>query len=811
MIWIASFPRSGNTFLRNILFEVYGLESSTYHLDPNHIKDDHYDDFPFVKTHLLPNQLPKQNDSIQSIYIIRDGRDVMCSIAHHKKDIIQPGTDFLSNMKEAIIAEKGSYFGGWSVNVLQWVEKADIVIRYEDLVQNTRETFERIEKIFKLPKANWDRLPSFKEMKSRVNQYGSSISSDKPLEEKLSLSKRNFRKGKIGSWKEEMPEDLLDLFWHYHGDIMEMLGYNFDGSITAPHQELCFHAYQKLGYKVNRKKKKYVLIEADKLVSKDNDGIHRYLVGLLKAFWPISKNPKSNWLIYLYIKGKKIPLNSCHKLLFSDFNRKELGFEEHCDNKSSKLNENAGEDVLSINKKTRIIDVQAEENKPDFDKKLKIDSSKKAEKLSHKEGSANHSNVNLGQDSTNKSSVNESFYEQRSIPELDKPDSNENAIIDEIIQPTAFEKLEQIILNAIPIGFKNFLYKHNILILHRIYDFFRPLNQFIINAASSLKKLMVKGVDYNVNLRNTIRKRIHIYIEENRKFDIIHLPIMQHYKPFITENSRFLVTIHDFTHLYFAQYHTPINIENAEAGIEFIKQKKANAIAVSKSTYNDTLKEEIVPESDLYLVYEAAEKDKFTYAVNYHDNLRVLKKYHINENCPYLLCLSTLEPRKNILNTIKAFSMLISKYPEFKLNLVIAGKKGWMIDELKDIIEKVEERIIFTGFIDDMDLSAIYTQALALCYFSYYEGFGLPVLESLKCRTPVLYGNNSSLPEIVGKAGLGADPNNIDDMMDKMHKIFTDNDLRHQLEYMAIKESNRFNWYQVAKNTLNVYETILEK
>jgi len=743
MIWIASFPRSGNTFLRNILFEVYGLESSTYHIDPNHFKDEHFQTYPFVKTHLLPNQLPFKEKNIASIYLIRDGRDVMCSLAHHKKDIISPGTDFISNLQEAIIAEKGSYFGGYSENVNQWIEKADIIIRYEDLVKNPRLTVEKINDIYPLPKAKWENMPSFDQMKNRVNQYGSGIQYGIKNKQKLDLSRKNFRKGKIGNWKEEMPEEFQELFWSFHGETMQKLGYSRNGNIELPDSELNHELLLKLGHKLKiPAKKKSVLIESNKLISTDNDGIKRYQVGLLKAMWPMAKNPYSNWDVSLLINGNILALKSCGHLIFSDFNRKAIS--------SIKSN-------LKANKKT----IQ---------------------------------NLSINANSQKKS--------------ITKQDDSSTVIYGakekSIFKKTRFERFEQTILNAIPAKFKDFLYKNNIWVLHRIYDAFRPINQFFID---KLPKAFSNLISYAVNfIKSGLKKP---QFKKKQKFDLIHLPIKQHYKEIRQKSKNYVVTLHDLTHKYYSRFHTPINVENAKKGIDFIRKKKAGIIAVSKSTCLDAEKELGSEGLKLFHIYESADPAKFYYSINHSDNIKTLEKYHIDTDKPYLLCLSTIEPRKNLVNTIRAFQLLLSNHPDYSLNLVIVGKKGWMWEDVFKEYELSDSRVIFTGFVDDRDLAAIYTEALALCYVSYYEGFGLPALEAMKCKTPVIYGNNSSLPEVVALGGLPANPEDVNDIAAQMNKIFTDHELREKLRLEALKQSNSFSWYQTALKTLKAYEAII--
>lgn len=123
MIWLASFPRSGNTFFRNILYEVYGIASSEFHKEANKKVKPDFATYPVVKTHLLPSQLPKKLQNARSVYLIRDGRDALVSIAHHRRDIVVPGSNYNQNLLAAIMAIRGSFFGGWSGNVKKMVGK----------------------------------------------------------------------------------------------------------------------------------------------------------------------------------------------------------------------------------------------------------------------------------------------------------------------------------------------------------------------------------------------------------------------------------------------------------------------------------------------------------------------------------------------------------------------------------------------------------------------------------------------------------------------------------------------------------------
>jgi len=223
MIWLASYPRSGNTFFRNILFEVYGIPSSVYHSGKKKQLDPKYASFPIVKTHLLPQQLPVENQSMKSIYLIRDGRDSVVSLAHHRKDIKKINSNYNKNLMETIFGIGGSFPGGWSRHVREWENKSDIIIRYEDLIENPIKQVERLRSIMTLPKPQLDKLPTFHSQKKGTSNY----SSEKNVSEikKTDLSNKFFRRGVTGSYKDEMPRVIQLLFWLKHQKQMNKFNY----------------------------------------------------------------------------------------------------------------------------------------------------------------------------------------------------------------------------------------------------------------------------------------------------------------------------------------------------------------------------------------------------------------------------------------------------------------------------------------------------------------------------------------------------------------------------------------------------------
>lgn len=227
--WLSSFPRSGNTFFRNILFHVYGIESLESELIYN---NDFASKVTFIKTHDLPFLLKTYSKNDVVIYLVRDGRDSICSLANHRKNLIAVDSDLDKNYEEATKAENGAFFGGWDLNCKFWLKQNPIVIRFEDLIVNPQLEFSKIERVVGLPKANWENIPTFEMQQNAEARFGNFLTDPTKMS-----SKKFFRKGAIGAWKEELTIDLQKLFWLKSQETMEALGYSIDGSIHSIDQE----------------------------------------------------------------------------------------------------------------------------------------------------------------------------------------------------------------------------------------------------------------------------------------------------------------------------------------------------------------------------------------------------------------------------------------------------------------------------------------------------------------------------------------------------------------------------------------------
>jgi len=188
---------------------------------------------------------------------------------------------------------------------------------------------------------------------------------------------------------------------------------------------------------------------------------------------------------------------------------------------------------------------------------------------------------------------------------------------------------------------------------------------------------------------------------------------------------------------------------------------------------------------------------------------RVRNKYGINGK--YILTVGSIQPRKNIPRLIRAYSMLCSERNLEPLpKLVVVGKRGWLYEDTLATAESstVRDRIILTGYVDDKDLPALYSAASCFVYPSYFEGFGIPPLEAMRCGTPTITGDRTCFPEIIGDAGLMVDP--FDEQAIKLGivRVLTEQTLRDELIEKGLKRANSYDWLKTARQTLDVYESV---
>lgn len=205
------------------------------------------------------------------------------------------------------------------------------------------------------------------------------------------------------------------------------------------------------------------------------------------------------------------------------------------------------------------------------------------------------------------------------------------------------------------------------------------------------------------------------------------------------------------------------------------------------------------------MVYEAADA-QFRPIEDTDTVATVVHRYGLMPN-NYVLTVGTLEPRKNQIRLVEAFHLMRQRGAAPNLKLVLAGRKGWLYEDLFRRVEELglTKDVIFTGIVPDKDLPALMNGALMFVYPSLYEGFGLPVLEAMACGVPVITSNRSSLPEVVGDAGLLVDPENESALAEALIVILSNQARRQKMSRRGISQAARFSWEEAARQTLKVY------
>jgi alpha-1,3-rhamnosyl/mannosyltransferase len=178
----------------------------------------------------------------------------------------------------------------------------------------------------------------------------------------------------------------------------------------------------------------------------------------------------------------------------------------------------------------------------------------------------------------------------------------------------------------------------------------------------------------------------------------------------------------------------------------------------------------------------------------------------------YVLFLGNLEPRKNLVTLLAAYRSLPRNLRE-RFPFVIAGASGWHTNELKKAMRlfQRDEKPIFTGYIPQSLLPSLYRGASLFVYPSLYEGFGLPVLEAMASGVPVITSDSTSLPEVVGDAGVLVNPNDVDRLKGAMMELLEDEKARRELAEKGIARAKLFSWEKCARETIKVYEKVLSK
>jgi len=269
-----------------------------------------------------------------------------------------------------------------------------------------------------------------------------------------------------------------------------------------------------------------------------------------------------------------------------------------------------------------------------------------------------------------------------------------------------------------------------------------------------------------------------------------------------------VVSIHDLSFEHLPQTFSRRSRTQLRLTVRHSARRAAKILTLSEHTRRDVIETYAVAPEKVSAIPLAAPAH-FCRVTQDKELQRVRHTYGIDGD--YVLSVGSIQPRKNLVRLIKAYAALRGARAGNRCpKLVIVGRCAWLYDETLRALEQtgVKDSVVLTGYVPEPDLPALYSGALCFIYPSYFEGFGLPPLEAMKCGAPVIVGNATSLPEVVGDAALKVDPFDVSAIARAMDQLINNSELRAELTVKGLARAKMFDWKATAQRTLAVYEQV---
>lgn len=317
------------------------------------------------------------------------------------------------------------------------------------------------------------------------------------------------------------------------------------------------------------------------------------------------------------------------------------------------------------------------------------------------------------------------------------------------------------------------------------------------------------GLDVRLSPFSTVSPAVRVFWEQlflparllSDGIDLVHGPA---YALPLLGPARSVVTVHDLSFFMYPQTFNRPNRLYLQLMTRLSVQRADAVIAVSQHTRQDVIRLLNAPVDRVHTVPNGIDPEFHPLPEDKKQDFR--EQRQLPER--FILCISTIEPRKNLTTLIRAYATLNG----VECSLIIGGGRGWRYESVFALVEelRLKDRVLFPGFIPHAELPYWYNLADIFVFPSIYEGFGLPPLEAMACGTPVIVSNTSSLPEVVGSAGQLVDPTDVNALADAMRHVLADGALATSMAEQGLSQAERFSWRATAERTMAVYDAVLE-
>jgi glycosyltransferase involved in cell wall biosynthesis len=268
-----------------------------------------------------------------------------------------------------------------------------------------------------------------------------------------------------------------------------------------------------------------------------------------------------------------------------------------------------------------------------------------------------------------------------------------------------------------------------------------------------------------------------------------------------------ILTVHDLAFLLFPECADESLREYLLRAVPRSARRASFVVADSENTANDVICLLGVP-AERVAVVPGGVDPRFAPVTDPIRLARFRQRLGVNET-PFILFVGVLEPRKNLQGLMRAFEIIKQRH-KLPHKLVIVGRRGWLADGIFEAYERspVRADMVFPGFIADQELPTLYSTAAVLAFPSFYEGFGLPLLEAMACGTPVVASNAASLPEVVGEAGPLVEPNDTEALAEELARVLEDQALHAHRRTLGLARAAEFTWEAAAAKLLTIYDRV---